>query len=60
MGQAPPSHHPVLPDRHRRVRGSVQSLGLQASLERRVGWSVARGFSSCFYSKFEGSAVEGG
>lgn len=60
VGQAPPSHHPVLPDRHRRVRGSVQSVGLQTSLERRVGWSVARSFSSRFYSKFEGSAMQGG
>lgn len=58
VGQAPTSHHPVLPDRHRRVRGSVQSVGLQTSLERRVGWSVARSFSSCFYSKCYGRRIE--
>ncbi|CAG09591.1 unnamed protein product [Tetraodon nigroviridis] len=49
VGPAPASHHPVLPGRRRRVRGSVQGVGLQTPLERRAGGAAAGGPGGRFY-----------
>lgn len=51
VGAAPAPHHPVLPDCHRAVCGSVPCLRLQTPLEWRAGRPPARGSSGCVYSK---------